>query len=173
MEQAQVELIVRATARVSAACFAAALIAFAARAPRHHEAGSTGVRLFVAFILAHTIHFGAVLWLAVLTSGENIRARDGWFVVLTVGALFYLAAFAILGAWRGFGAGRTVTRAKRLAGHAGVAFIAVIFLNSYAARVGRMPVYWVPAILMVAVVTGYFIRVGGDRVQDTRVAPPM
>lgn len=166
-------MIVRATARVSAACFAAALVAFAARARQHHDAGSTGVHLFVAFIAAHTIHFGAVLWLAVLTAGENIRARDGWFVVLTVGALFYLGAFAILRTWRRLDAGRMPARGERVAAHAAVAFIAAVFLNSYAARLGRMPVYWVPAILMAAVVTGYFIRVRGYRFQDTRVAPPM
>ena len=155
MEQPDVELIVRVTARISAALFAAALISFAAAARRHQGRGPR-IRLFIAFLLAHSIHFGAVMWLAALTAGENIRARGGWILVLTVAALFYLAAFSILRAWSRPAAGRAPSRVERLSAHAGVAFVALIFLNSYAARAGRMPVYWVPTILLLAVVVAYF-----------------
>jgi multisubunit Na+/H+ antiporter MnhB subunit len=127
VEQPQVELIVRLTARVSAAAFAAALILFAL-GHRHRRRGVRyGVRLFVAFILAHTIHFSAVAWLAMLTAGENIRRRGGWAVVLAVAVLFYLAAFGILRAWRKIGSARLLSRNDRLVTDVGVAFIAFVF----------------------------------------------
>ena len=97
-----------ASARLSAAIFAAALILFAAG--HHHDRRllQFGIRLFAGFVGAHTIHFGAVAWLAVVTAGENIRERDGWPVVVTVALLFYMAAFVVLRAWgdAGLGASR-------------------------------------------------------------------
>jgi hypothetical protein len=158
VEQPQVELIVRLTARISAAAFAAALMVFAARGRSRPVGVRHEIRLLIAFVLAHTIHFGAVMCLAVVTAGENIRARGGWILVLTVAVLFYLAAFSILRAWR-LADAAAWPRGQRLVAHAGVVFIALIFLNSYGARAVRMPVYWLPAILMAAAVVAYFIRV--------------
>jgi hypothetical protein len=158
VDQAQVELLVRVTARISAAAFAAALIALSLRR-RNPFRASHEIRFFIAFILAHTIHFGTVMWLAVMTAGQNIRIRGGWIVVLPVAALFYLAAFAILRAWISLAARRVLPRGDWWAAHVGVVLIALIFLNSYIARVGRMPAYWVPAILMIAAVVAYFTHV--------------
>lgn len=158
VEQTHVEVIVRLTARISAAAFAAALIVFAAGARNRRPGKRAAVRLLAAFILAHTIHFGAVLWLAVATAGENIRARGGWIFMLTVAVLFYLSAFSILRDWTRLGAGRASARGQRLAAHAGVVFIALIFLNSYGARAGRMPLFWLPTILIAAAVVTYFKR---------------
>jgi hypothetical protein len=158
MEQPQVELVVRLTARVSAAAFAAALILFAVGHRRRQRGVRYGIRLFIGFIVAHTIHFSAVAWLAVLTAGENIRMRDGWAVVLTVAVLFYLAAFGILRAWRVLGAGRTWSWGDRLTAHAGITLIALVFLNSYLGRVGTMPVYWLPAVGLIASVVLYFVQ---------------
>ena len=158
MDEEQVGLIVRVTARLSAIAFMAALALFAVRyhaAPRHAR-GS--IRLFVAFIVMHTIHFSAVVWLAVLTAGENIRERDGWPVVLVVAAAFYLSAFGILRVWRGIGSGRAVSPRELLAAHVAVVFIAAIFVNSYVGRVRTMPVYWLWTVGMVLVVTAYLAR---------------
>jgi hypothetical protein len=158
VEQAQVELIVRVTARISAGAFALALMLFAAGPSNRSPSHWLDIRAFVAFILAHTIHFGAVAWLAALTAGDNIHQRGGWAVVLTVAVLFYLAAFQILRVWHGLRKGRSLSRGACLTAHGSVALIAVVFLNSYLARVGRMPLYWVPAIGLVAIVAIYFAR---------------
>ena len=114
--------------------------------------------MFLGFVLAHTIHFAAIVWLAVLTAGANIQERDGWTVVLTVAALFYVAAFLIVRAWRAIDSGRVLPRRDRLAANAGITLIAVAFLNSYLARAADKPLYWLPALCMVASVAVYFVR---------------
>jgi hypothetical protein len=158
VEQPQVELIVRLTARASATLFAAALILFAI-GPRPGRRGVRyAIRLFLGFVLAHTIHFSAVVWLAVLTAGENIQERDGWTVVLAVGALFYFAAFLIVRAWRGIDSGRMLPRRDGVAANAAITSIALAFLNSYLSRVPDKPIYWLPAICLVASVAVYFVR---------------
>jgi hypothetical protein len=158
VEQPQVELIVRLTARASATLFAAALILFATGSRSGRSGVRYGIRLFLGFVLAHTIHFSAVVWLAVLTAGENIEERDGWTVVLTVGALFYFAAFLIVRAWRAIDSGRTLPRRDRLAANAAITLIALAFLNSYLARVPDRRIFWLPAICLVVSVAVYFVR---------------
>lgn len=155
MDGEQVRLIVRVTARLSAIGFLTALGLFATRFP-----GNVGgaIRLFTLFVVLHTIHFGAVAWLAMLTAGANVQERDGWPVVMIVAAAFYLSAFGILRMWRGVASTRPVSRPERLAAHLGVLFIAAIFLNSYAARVGTRPVYWLWIVGLVFVVTAYMAR---------------
>ena len=96
VEQATAELIVRLTARVSVVLFAAGLILFAAGYPHDPRRLSVATRFFGGFIVAHTIHFASVAWLAVVTSGDNIQERDGWAVVVTVALLFYMAVFIVL-----------------------------------------------------------------------------
>jgi hypothetical protein len=164
VDQANVELMVRLTARASAAAFAAALILFAGGHPHDQRRLRLGSRLFAAFIVAHTIHFGTVACLAVATGGQNIRERDGWTVVLTVAVLFYTAALLVVRAWRNRALGRSSSRRLRVTADVAVAAIAVVFLNSFLARVERMPVYWLPAICLTGIVARYFFR--------TRVAPP-
>jgi hypothetical protein len=158
VEQTHVELIVQMTARVSAAAFAAALILFALSGRDRQRGARRGVRLFMAFILAHSIHFCAVIGLAAVTGQENIRARGGWLVALTIAGLFYLSSFAILQAWRRVGSGRSMSSAARRAAHIGVAFIAVVFLTSYIARAATLPIYWLPTIGMIGTVAAFFLR---------------
>jgi hypothetical protein len=164
VDQPNVELMVRVTARVSAAAFAAALILFAAGYQHDQRRLFLGTRLFAAFIVAHTIHFGTVAWLAVVTGGENIRERDGWPIVLTVALLFYMAVFTVLRAWRDAARGRSSSRSLRVPANVAVVAIAVVFLNSYLARVERMPVYWLPAICLAGVVALYFVRTNGVQI---------
>jgi hypothetical protein len=161
VDQATVELMVRLTARVSGGMFAAALIAFAAGYQPDRRRLHVGTRLFAGFIVAHTIHFATVAWLAVITSGENIRERDGWSVVVTVALLFYLAAFSVLRAWGDTAMGRRSSRGLRLTANVAIVAIAVVFLNSYLARVERMPVYWLPAAGLAGTVALYLVRTRG------------
>jgi hypothetical protein len=157
VEQPQIELFVRLTARVSAAAFGLALLLFSFSALRPRRVRHA-LWFLSAFIVVHTIHFGTVGWLAAVTDGSNIQARGGWPVAAAVAGLFYLSAFALLRLWRDVGSGRGVTSGERLLAHASVAVIALVFLNSYVARVETMPVYWLPTIGMVAVVSAYFVR---------------
>ena len=157
MDQLTVQLIVRVTARLSVALFAAALIVFA-WGPLDWRRVRLGRRLFAAFIGAHTIHFMSVAWLAVVTGGDNIRERDGWSLALTVALLFYVAAFVVVRAWGDVAEGRTSTRSRRVSADVALVAIAVAFLNSYLARAVQMPVYWVPALALVGSVALYFIR---------------
>jgi hypothetical protein len=161
VDQPTVELIVRLTARLSAAMFAAALLLFAAGYPHDRRRLSVGTRLFAGFIVAHTIHFGTVAWLAVVSAGENIRERDGWAVVVTVALLFYLAVFLVLGAWHEAAASRWWSRSLRAMTNVAVMAIAAVFLNSYLARVGPMPVFWLPVLGLAGTVALYFARTRG------------
>jgi hypothetical protein len=161
VDQATVEQSVRLTARVSGVMFAAALIAFAAFYQHDRRRLHVGTRLFAGFILAHTIHFATVAWLAVVTSGENIRDRDGWAVVVTVALLFYLAVFSVLRAWGGTAMGRSSSRSLRVTANLAIVAIAAVFLNSYLGRVERMPVYWLPAAGLAGTVALYFVRTRG------------
>ena len=159
MDQATVELLVRLTARVSVASFAAALIVFAAGYPHDQRGLSVGRRLFAGFIVAHTVHFATVAWLAVVTSGENIRERDGWAVVAAVAFLFYAAVFFVYRGW-GNAAMGSPSRRLRMTNVALVA-IAAVFLNAYLARVAAMPIFWLPTIGLAGTVAIYFARMGG------------
>jgi hypothetical protein len=161
VDQPSVELIVRLTARVSATTFAAALILFAAGYQHDRRRLYLGTGLFAGFIVAHTIHFVTVAWLAVVTGGENIRERDGWAVVVTVALLFYMAVFIVLRAWGDAALGRSSSRSLRVTANVAVVAIAVVFLNSYLARVVRMPVYWLPAVGLAGIVALYFVRTRG------------
>ena len=158
MDEHQVGLIVRVTARLSAIAFLAALGLFAARFPSRPRNVAGAIRLLTSFLVLHTIHFAAVAWLAVLTGGENIRQRSGWPVVMMVAAAFYLSAFGTLRMWQRVGSARPVSRPERLGAHLGVLFIAAIFLNSYVSRVDTRPVYWLWIGALVLVVTAYMAR---------------
>ena len=145
MDQPAVESIVRLTARLSAAMFAAALLVFATGYPHAPRRLHLGTRLFADFIAAHTIHFATVAWLAAVTAGANIRERDGWAVVLTVAVLFFAAAFLVVRAWSAVAKGQPARRLF-LPANLAVGAIAAAFLNSYVARVGLMPIYWLPIV---------------------------
>jgi hypothetical protein len=158
VDEEQVRLIVRVTARLSAVAFLAALgwVAASRRSAPRHLHGA--IRLFVAFLAIHTIHFSAVLALSLVTAGENIRERGGWAVVPVVAAAFYLSAFGILRTWRSAAALRPVSRASLAGAHLSVLFIGAIFLNSYLSRVATMPQYWLWAAAMVVTVAAYLAR---------------
>jgi hypothetical protein len=158
VEQPQIELIVRLTARMSAAAFATALLLLSFSTAHHQRRSRHGIHFLWAFIVVHTIHFGAVLWLAAVTNGANIEDRGGWPLMVAVAMIFYGSSFAILRLWRGVNSRQGEAPGERFAAHAGVAVIALVFLNSYLARVETLPVYWLPAIGMVAVVATYFVR---------------
>ena len=158
VDQATVELIVRLTARLSATLFAAAVALFAAGSPHDRRRQNFATRLFTGFIVAHTIHFVTVAWLAIATAGENIRERDGWAVVTTVAVLFYAAAFVVVRAWTAVTRGHSPSRKIGVMPNVALAAIAVAFLNSYVARVALMPVYWLPAVGLAGILTMYLVR---------------
>lgn len=158
MDQPLVESLVRLTVRASAVCFAAALLLVAASDRRQPWRLAYARRALVGCVLAHTAHFAAVIWLARLTAGENIDARGGWPVALGVGLLFYLSALGILFMWGSLADGGFPSRGARLAAHLGIVFISLVFVNSYVSRVDRMPVYWLPTVVMIAAVGLYFRR---------------
>ncbi|HXW08104.1 MAG TPA: hypothetical protein VD833_22935 [Vicinamibacterales bacterium] len=158
MDQPTVELIVRVTARVSAALFAAALILFAAGYQYNRRRLYFGTCLFAGFIVAHTIHFLTVAWLAVVTAGENLRERGGGAVAMAIALLFYMAVFSVLRAWGDAAVGRSSSRSLRVTANVALVAIAAVILNSYLARVVRMPLYWLPAAGLVGIVGLYFVR---------------
>ena len=158
MDQPTAELIVRLTARVSVVIFCAALIWFAAGYQHDRRRLHVGARLFAGFVVAHTIHFASVAWLAFVTDAANIRERDGWAVVVTVALLFYGAVFSVLRAWGDAAMGRSSSRSLRVTADVAVVAIAAVFLNSYLARAGRLPMYWLPTAGLAGTVALYFVR---------------
>jgi hypothetical protein len=156
VDQATAALLVRLTARVSVAVFAAALIVFAAGYQHDPRRLSVGTRLFAGFVVAHTVHFATVALLAVVTSGENIREREGWAVVVTVALLFYTAVFFVLRAWRNAAMGPSSSSLR--GANVAIVAIAAVFLNSYLARVAEMPIYWLPTVGLVGTVALYLAR---------------
>ena len=153
-----VETVVRMTARASAAVFAGALVCFALANPNSPAKLLPAVRLMAAFLLVHTIHFAAVLWLAWWTAGHNIEERGGWPLMLAVATVFYGAAFTILRRWNQLRSGRVLHGRQRLAVTSGVAFIAALFLNSYVSRAVSTPIFWLPAISIAAAGVLYLAR---------------
>lgn len=158
MDGELVRLAVRVTARLSAIAWLAALALCAIRYRTEPRRIVEAIRLLVAFIVLHTIHFGTVVWLAVLTAGENVDERGGWPAMLGAAAAFYLAAFSILRMWGGVATAQPVSDAARGAAQLGVLFIAAIFLNSYVSRTESMPIYWIWTMAMVLVVIVYLVR---------------
>ena len=71
---------------------------------------------------------------------------------MTVALLFYIAAFVVLRAWGDAALGRQSPRRLRVTANVAVVAIAAVFLNSYLARVERMPVYWLPALGLAGIV---------------------
>ena len=107
LDAGQAAMLVRATARVSAVILSGDLLVAARRigigggtdpertAPRALR--KLDIRVFVAFIVSHTVHFICVGLLTIATAGANIDARTGYAPVIAVGILFYLACAVV---WR-------------------------------------------------------------------------
>ena len=131
-------LVVRATARVSAAVFAASLV-FAARrlaagaAVDVRAARRADVGAFAVFLAAHTIHFASVALLAAATGGQNIRDAGGYIGTFVVAGAFYAACAAVLrGKLRG--APRWTTAAERRTEIGTTAIVWIVFFQAYALR---------------------------------------
>jgi hypothetical protein len=160
VDPGQAELLARLTARASAAIFAAALVCFAIDGRRHGRPRRRSLRALGAFIAAHTIHFSAVAWLAVVSQGENIRARGGAGPVLAVAALFYVAVALVFFTWRAASHGQEIGRAHRASSHVSVLLVGAVFVNSYIARLGVEPVFALPVAALTGAIVMYF-RWGG------------
>jgi hypothetical protein len=147
------------TARASAVLFALALLAptLSLRRP---------LMPYVGFMLAHTIHFSFVVWLALVTGGARMfpGGRDiadvgGWPAVFGVFTLFYvLASLGLLARHRGRNAGR----ALRLGGRFATTFLGYMFVSTYVPLMTRSPWFAVPAALITAAV---FADLLGERLR--------
>ena len=169
MDANQAALLVRATARISAVILAANLIVAARRvgAPKQgalhmNEARILDIRLFVAFIVSHTIHFICVGLLTVVTTGANIDARTGYAPVVTVGVLFYLACFAVLRVKRRPSSAWSNARQRRTE----LWLLVPIWLAFFQAYITRPLQSW----LFAALAAGLLYAVGRFLVQARRVA---
>src|SRR5438045_5786347 len=131
-------VVVRLTARVSAAVFAVSLLASARRLAAGETADVGAARrvdiaAFAVFLAAHTIHFAAVLMLAAASGGANIRGAGGWIPTLVVAAAFYAACGAVLrGKLRA--APRWTAAGPRRLEVATMAIVWIVFFQAYALR---------------------------------------
>ena len=163
--------LVRATARVSAAVFAASLAAAARRlsvgdargqrgqtpsprgltptGSRLHAARRADIGAFAAFLAAHTIHFAAVLMLAAATGGENIRNAGGWLPTLAAAAAFYASCAVVLRGKLRQAARWTTTGTRRL-DVATMAIVWLVFFQAYALRVFQSPWFAALAVVLAA-----------------------
>lgn len=136
---------VRLTARTSAILFAAAQAASA----MDRSSGRTAHRLYVAFMVAHALHFTVVTRYAVATGGRRLfpGGRDlhdvgGWRTVLGIYAAF--AALALTGTeaisadphapWHG------------IAGPTATGLIAAMFVGTYLQQLSQSRWFAAPAI---------------------------
>ena len=91
LDAEQAALLVRITARISAGLLAANLLVSARRITDGRRTYRTvDLRLFIAFIISHTIHFVCVGLLALATNGANLESPLGYAPVFAVGVLFYI-----------------------------------------------------------------------------------
>lgn len=136
--------VVRLTARTSAILFAAAQAASA----MDRSAGRTAHRLYVAFMIAHALHFTVVTRYAVATGGRRLfpGGRDlhdvgGWRTVLGIYAAF--AALALAG-------GRAIPadpHAPRhgIVGPTAAGLIAAMFVGTYLQQLPQSRWFAAPA----------------------------
>ncbi|HWO08670.1 MAG TPA: hypothetical protein VNN80_04300 [Polyangiaceae bacterium] len=150
------------TARASAVLFALALWAPVLGLRRQQ-------RPYLAFMVAHTVHFGFVVWLALVTGGarmfpggRDIADAGGWPAVFGIFAFFYaLASVGLLARHRGRDAGG----ALRLGGHLATTFLGYMYVSTYVGLVTRSPWYALPAALVGVAV---LVDLAGSR----RLRPP-
>jgi hypothetical protein len=145
-------LAVHWTARLSGLLFAAALAVpalFSVSACRRDE-------LYLAFLLALTVHFGCVTWLATANGGSNmfpggrsVAQVGGWPVVFGIFALFH--AIVVVG----FAARRAkspVRRGLRWAGTFSRGFIGLAFVGTYLPLLAQSWWYALPGALVAGAV---------------------
>ncbi|UVT16029.1 MAG: hypothetical protein H8K04_00200 [Nitrospira sp.] len=148
MNPVHIDLAVHWSARLSALLFAMALAlpALTTRLSRHATA------LYLAFMIAHTVHFGFVVWMAHVTDGANmfpggrsVEDVGGWPTVFAIFALFYALAFVGLAARRvGSEAGHTLRRASRVT----TTCVGLLFVVTYVGLLPQSLWYAVPGVLV-------------------------
>lgn len=152
MDAADLFLAVHLTARLSALLFATALIAPVLLQQRQRLSQAP----FVAFVAAHTVHFGFVIGLVLETGGEGMfpGGRDvadagGLPAVFAIFAFFYLlAGLALVERRAGPSAGKMLHWAGRFA----TVFLGYMFVSTYVPLVERSPWYALPAALVATAV---------------------
>jgi hypothetical protein len=153
VETSDLYLAVHWAARASALLFALALVAPAVL----RSSARPSQNLFAAFIVAHTVHFFFVTWLAAATGGagmfpggRSVTDVGGWPAVAGIFALFYALAILGLAARRERAHRHGWLRAT---GRFATAFIGFMFVATYVPLLARSPWYALPAaIVTVAVV---------------------
>jgi len=162
----QAALIVRVTARVSAAVFAVSLVAAARRLrasdtalirARRHDLAAFGT-----WVAVHTIHFAAVLLLAVASGGRNIRDAGGWTGTIVVALAFYVACAAVVRAKARRGIGWTSVAGRRIELWTSVA-VWLIFFQAYALRLGESLLFAAMAIGLAAALGRFLARARTSR----------
>lgn len=169
MDTSHLYLVVHWTARLSAVLFAAALLAPALSSLSARRAQT----LYLGFIIAHTLHFSFVAWLAKVTGGENmfpggrsVGDVGGWPAVLGIFAFFYTLALVGLVARR---AGPRAGLGLRAAGRFSTTFIGFMFVSTYVPLIARSQWYALPAALVAA---GVAVDAIAGRIRRCRGAGP-
>lgn len=165
MDEPALRELARITARLSVTLFVAALFAVAAR---QRVSPRVAVRVFAAFLVAHAVHFSIVLLLACATGGANLRARGGYPLTIAVGLLFGASAVAAILRLRAI----EPTRALRLAGGLGIAFIWFAFTETYASRVFISLIFAIPTIALTAAFVAFLKSQSAAGAGGARVPRP-
>jgi hypothetical protein len=151
----QAAMLVRATARLSAAIVAGNLLAATRRAEAvgSSAARTMDVATFVAFLASHTVHFACVWLLAFATGGDNIRRAGGWILVVMAALVFYAGAGVVLrvklrpSGWRSAGERRLELGL--------LAIVWLVFFQAYALRLVQSWLFAVLAALLAYSVAGF------------------
>ena len=156
LDAEQAALLVRVTARISAGLLAASLLVSTWRI-NEGDYRLADVRLFIGFIVSHTIHFICVGLLAVATNGANIESRFGYGPVMFLGILFYIGCAAILRAKRRSG-DRWTTRNQRNTEIWPLVAVWGGFAQAYVLRLHHSLLFAVLAIALVCSIVWFLIR---------------
>jgi hypothetical protein len=142
------------TGRLSTAVFIAALLA--------SGAGRLGLRSWLAFVAAQTVHFAAVLWFGIANGGRDLFPdgrslgdAGGWPALLGIFAFFYILAFPVLTARR---AGPDAGPRLRLAGRGATTLIGLIFLATYVPLIGGSMLFAMPVVVVSGALGAYLAR---------------
>lgn len=150
--EAGVRVVIRATARTSALLLVLAISSWsiASLAPRRAS-------LVRSLAVSHGLHLVAVLWLGVLTSGDNLRARAS-LVTLTGGVLAYVVI--AVGA----------VRPRHPFVEWGLVWVAVVFLGAYGPRAVGAPWVYGPAVVLL--LAGIALRIAGPLMETAPARRP-
>lgn len=147
-----IHAIVAGTGRLSAALFAGALVGAAL--------AWHAVRLWLAFMAAHTIHFAAVAWFAVVNDGQNLfpggrslAEAGGWPALLAIAAFFYALALISLASMT-----RPFARRLRMAGVLTTGIIGFMFLAVYVPMLRIAAIFVLLAAAIVGALGFFLVR---------------